>query len=142
DTKLPQFIKASIFMDVSLEDEELVNINNLNDKTFLNLAPSYKKFIQEHPKKSIEFFKKICEHDPLIEDLIGNHHGPQFSDSFKDDVEKGKVSTDAVFFSMSHHLSQDILKNNLKIEQIQEVAEHIKDSYPKETILENLKKIA
>ncbi|MDC0254040.1 response regulator [Bacteriovoracales bacterium] len=142
DVKFSQFIKASIFMDVSLEDEELVNINDLNEKAFLKLVPSYKKYIQEHPKKSIGFFKKICEHDPLIETLIENHHGPQFSNSFKEDVENGKFSTDVVFFSMSHHLSQEILKKNLQIEQIQEVAEHIKDSYPKETIIKNLKKIA
>ena len=133
-------LKKTLYEGYKVAAEKV--LPDLKESNFLKLAPSYKKYIQEHPKKSIDFFQQICEHDPLIENLIINHHGPQFSDSFKHDVEAGKVSAEVVFFSMSHHLSQDILKNSLQIKQIQEVAEHIKDSYPQETLIKNLKNIA
>lgn len=142
DKKLHSFILASIFMDISLEDNELVNINSFEDKSYNNLTLSYQNLVKEHPQKSCEYMNKVCNQDTLIEKLILYHHGPAFSSDFKNIVEQGKDGTDICFFSISHNISQEIILKNLKIDQIQEVVESIKSSYPKNHILGKLKDIA
>jgi hypothetical protein len=142
DQKLNSFILASIFMDISLEDSELVNINSFEDKSYKNLAISYQNLVKEHPQKSCEYMNKVCSPDTLTERLILYHHGPAFFPNFEDIIKEDKHGNDICFFSISHQISQEIIIKDLKVEQIQEIVEHIKSSYPKNSILGKLKDIA
>jgi CheY-like chemotaxis protein len=142
EKKINSFILASIFMDISLEDNELVNINSFENKAYINLTRSYQNLVKEHPQKSCEYMNTFYNHDPLTEKLILYHHGPSFSADFENIVEQDQDGTDICFFSISHQIAQEIIIKNLKVEQIQEVVDHIRSSYPKNHILGKIKDIA
>tara|TARA_Y100001954_G_scaffold79177_2_gene86994 strand:+ start:18576 stop:19934 length:1359 start_codon:yes stop_codon:yes gene_type:complete len=142
EDKFEHFIKAALFMDGSLEDEDLVMISNPDFEQYKKLSPSYQKLIDNHSFESGELFSKIFPNAVKEKVLIENHHGPQFNKNFHDFIKAGDEGNDICLFSLSQNLAQEILTKNLDIMSLKKNIKRFEEDHPSEKAIKSLKKLA
>ena len=142
DDRYKSLIKASLFMDGSLEDEDLIMISNPSTGHYKKLSPSYQKLVDNHNLKSRELFEQVFPKEEKEKKLIEHHHGPQFNKNFQDFIKTGDEGTDINIFSLAQNLSQQILKKNLDTESLKKNIKELESLYSLEMMTKSLKKLA
>ncbi len=142
DDRSKSLIKASLFMDGSLEDEDLVMISDPSSEQYEKLSPSYQKLVDNHNLESGRLFEQIFPNSTKEKALIENHHGPKFNKNFHDFIKAGDEGFDINLFSLSQNLSQEILKKNLDTTSLKKNIKQFEDLYSSEMITQSLKKLA
>lgn len=142
DDRCKSLIKASLYMDGSLEDEDLVMISNPSVEQYKKLSPSYQKLVDNHNLESGKIFEQVFPKEIKEKMLVEHHHGPQFNKNFHDFIKTGDEGVDICIFSLAQNISQEVLKNNLDITSLKKNIKQFEDLYPSKKIIESLRKLA
>lgn len=104
-----KFIFASMFIDVSLDSEELGRVIDMESEAYKNLPLDQKCLVKDHVFKSLDIFVKSRVGSGDEEKLIQQHHERPNGKGFPHGLNSKQLPPLSAVFILAHQFSYDMI---------------------------------
>lgn len=125
---------AALIQDISLNEENLARISDINSKEFKGLDPESKQRVVNHPLKSVELMREIDGLEDIannIANLIEEHHERPNKETFPKNLSKEQFSPLSCIFIMAHEFSHRILEKKISADILKKILVDFEQDYSK-----------
>ncbi|MBF0299643.1 MAG: HD domain-containing protein, partial [Oligoflexia bacterium] len=138
---------SAMLHDIALDREELAQISDLTDDSYLLLPTEDKKLVLNHPNEANSMIREIKNFIPDVGDIVLSHHEDPEGTGFPRGLSALRITQlSCVFIISEDFVNQIYLKTHTK-ESLKEMMESFKDRYsrgnfrkPVEGIIELIEK--
>ena len=122
---------CALLQDLSLEDENLAKIVDLNGQAFEKLKPDQKKLVENHPHKTVEMLEKVDDFAADSKTIIMEHHERPSGKGFPRGINHLKIAPLSCVFIIAHQFAHRLLTEPLTSETFQSINIELKEHYGK-----------
>jgi len=122
---------SALLQDLSLENENLAKIIDLNGEPFQKLKPDQKKLVENHPHKTIELLEKVDDFAADSRTIIMEHHERPSGKGFPRGINHLKIAPLSCVFIIAHHFAHRLLTEPMTSETLQSINIELKENFGK-----------
>jgi response regulator RpfG family c-di-GMP phosphodiesterase len=130
DRTLEKLSFASMFMDLSLQDDRCCSVLNIEDVNFRNQFDfGSREIITSHAAKSCELLESYLDLNQDIKNMILEHHERPDGSGFPRKITASNIKSLSAFLILAHEFSHRLIKAQETKESVKDIIEDLLTNY-------------